>query len=228
MKHALLLLPFLLLGCTVSQKITYPTNNLTTSPTIQTIPAMVEVRIFKDNRTNVVENDILFNNSRQVKLNGTQTCINSEKHYKKDTVVTQITKVLVEHFNKVRLFDMAFYNHSEHSNYYLTGKLNSFYSEQKFSMGAAMGAQFGLIGAIATAGIKTPGTIIIDISDLKLYEMNGTLIKDFGSFYKEYNDDFKADANCWCAYWNANLMLRDFNTMLIEKIRNDMQGVKLK
>jgi hypothetical protein len=35
------------------------------------------------------------------------------------------------------------------------------------------------------------------------------------------------DAYCWCAFWNANLMLKDFNTFLIEKIRNDMEGVAL-
>ena len=123
---------------------------------------------------------------------------------------------------------MSFYNQSQQSNYYLTGTLNSFYCEQEFSTGAAIGASFGLIGALATAGIKTPGKIIIDISDLKLYKKDGNLVKDFGNFYKEYKDDFKADANCWCAYWNANQMLKDFNTHLIEKIRNDLTGIELK
>ena len=122
---------------------------------------------------------------------------------------------------------MSFYNESQYSDYYLTGTLNSFYAEQEFSAGAAVGASFGLLGAIATAGIKTPGKIIIDISDLKLYKKDGTLVKDFGNFYKEYEGDFKADASCWCAYWNANLMLKDFNTYLIEKIRTDMTGVEL-
>ena len=68
---------------------------------------------------------------------------------------------------------------------------------------------------------------IIDISDLKLYKKDGTLVKDFGDFYKEYKEEFKADASCWCSYWNANLMLKDFNTYLIEKIRTDMTGVEL-
>lgn len=39
--------------------------------------------------------------------------------------------------------------------------------------------------------------------------------------------EFQADASCWCVYWNANLMLKDFNTYLVEKIRADMAGVKL-
>jgi hypothetical protein len=227
MKKLLLLLPLFLVGCTVSQKIVYQTNDITASQTVEPIQAFVEVRILEDNRENVDENTVLFNNPRQIRLNRKNICINSEKHYKKDTVVNQLTKIMVEHFNKAKLFKASFYNKSEHSTYYITGTLNSFYAEQEFSTGAAIGASFGIIGAIATSGIKTPGKIIIDISDLKLYKRDGTFIKDFGNFYKEYEDEYKADANCWCVYWNANLMLKDFNTHLIEKIRNDMASVVL-
>ncbi len=227
MRKLLFLTPLFLIGCTISQKIVYKTDDLQTPQTVKPIPAKVEVRIFEDNRAQIEENAVLFNNPRQLKLNGKQTCINSEKHYKKDTVVNQLSKIMVDHFNKARLFSMSFYKESQYSDYYLTGTLNSFYAEQEFSTGAAVGASFGLVGALATAGIKTPGKIIIDISDLKLYKKDGTLVKDFGNFYKEYKEEFKADASCWCAYWNANLMLKDFNTYLIEKIRTDMTGVEL-
>ena len=227
MKKLLLLSPLFFIGCTISQKIAYRTDDLTVSETVKTIPAVVEVRILEDNRANVEENAVLFDNPRQMKLDGKQTCINSEKHYKKDTVVNQITKIMVDHFNTARLFEMSYYDQNPNSNYYITGTLNSFYAKQEFSTGAVIGASFGLIGALATSGIKTPGDIIIDISDLKLYKKDGTLIKDFGNFYKEYDDEFRADASCWCAYWNANEMLKDFNTHLIEKIRSDMAGVKL-
>lgn len=228
MRKLLFLTPLFLIGCTISQKIVYNTDDLQTPQTVKPIPAKVEVRIFKDNRANIAENTILFNNPRQIRLKGKLTCINSERHYKKDTVVNQLSKILVDHFNKARLFSMSFFKESQYSDYYLTGTLNSFYAEQEFSTAAAVGASFGLVGALATAGIKTPGKIIIDISDLKLYKKDGTLVKDFGNFYKEYIGDFKADANCWCAYWNANLMLKDFNTYLIEKIRTDMIEVELK
>lgn len=227
MKKLLLLSPLFFIGCTISQKITYRTDDLSVSETSNTIPATVEVRILEDNRANIEENAVLFENPRQIKHNGEQTCINSEKHYQKEAVVNQITKIMVEHFNNARLFKMSYYDQNPGSNYFLTGTLNSFYSDQKYSTGAAVGASFGLIGALATSGIKTPGNIIIDISDLKLYKKDGTLVKDFGNFYKEYNNDFKADANCWCAYWNANEMLKDFNTHLIEKIRNDMANIEL-
>lgn len=227
MRKLLFLIPLFLIGCTLSQKIVYNTDDLSAPRTVKPIPAKVEVRIFEDNRTNIEENAVLFNKPRQIKLNGKQTCINSERHYKKDTVVNQLAKIMVDHFNKAHLFNMSFYKDSPSSNYYLTGTLNSFYAEQEFSKGAAVGASFGLVGALATAGIKTPGKIIIDISDLKLFKKDGTLVKDFGNYYKEYKEEFQADAYCWCVYWNANLMLKDFNTYLVEKIRADMMGVEL-
>src|SRR3546814_21097943 len=61
-----------------------------------------------------------------------------------------ITRLIAEHFNRVRLFDLTFYNQNLPGGYYLTGNLNRFYAEQKFSTGALVGSQFGLIGALAT------------------------------------------------------------------------------
>jgi hypothetical protein len=227
MKKIIFLWPLFLIGCTVSQKIVYKTDNITLDEPVKTIPAKVEVRILEDNRVNNEENGLLFENPRQIKRDKKTVCINSEKHYAKDTVVTQITKLMVEHFNQAKLFEHAYYNRNSQSDYYLTGTLERFYGEQQFSTGAAVGAQFGLIGALATAGIKTPGEIIIELSEIKLFKKDGTLVKDFGTFYKEYTDEFKADAACWCIYWNSNEMLKDFNTHLIEKIRNDMAEVPI-
>lgn len=227
MKRLLLLTPLFLIGCTVSQKVVYQTNDLSAPTSVKPIPAMVEIRILTDNRTNIKENSIQFSDPRQTKIAEKTTCINSEKHYKKDSVVSQMTRMMVEHFNKARLFKMTFYNKSNYCNYYISGTLNSFYGEQEFSTGAAVGAQFGLIGALATSGIKTPGKIVIEIADLKLYKKDGTLIKDFGNFYKEYKDDFKADGYCWCMYWNINEKLKDFNSSLIDKIRNDIADIQL-
>ncbi len=227
MKKIILLLPLFFAGCTVNQKIAYNLNDVTLPQETKPIAATVEVRILKDNRMNWEENSVLFNQGPQTKINGKQLCINAEKHYKKDSVVNQITKLIVEHFNKSQLFQQTYYNQNSNAKYYLTGTLNSFYSEEEFSSGVAIGSSFGLLGALATSGIKTPGRVVIEISDLKLFSKDGTLIKDFGNFYKEYKENFRPDASCWCAYWNANEMLKDFNTHLVEKIRNEMLNVKL-
>ncbi len=216
-----LLLPFV--GCTASQKIVYPTREVQVNQPVKTIPMRVDIRILEDNRAAFDANGILFEKPRQVKIEKKNYCINSEKHYaKKDTVVTQLTKLMTDHFNEVQLFERAFYGNGSQGDYYLTGTLNSFYGKQEFSKKAAVGAQFGLIGALATSGATTPGEIVIELANIRLYKNDGTLVKDFGTFYKEYNDDFSADAYCWCIYWNMNEMLMDFNTQLVEKIRTEM------
>jgi hypothetical protein len=225
MKKLLFLLPVILIGCVPSQKIAYKLKDITPPQNAKTIPISVEVHIFDDNRAHIEENKVLFENPRQINLKGINTCINAEKHYIKDTVVNEFSKLLVAHFNKSNLFDTTYYNIHPDSEYYITGVLNRYYSQQQFSTAAAVGAQFGLIGALATANTKSPGEIIIDVSDLKLYKKDGTLIKELGEYNQVYKNEFKADAYCWCAYWNANLMLKDFNTKLTETIRAELVNI---
>ncbi len=222
MKKILFLLPLFLFGCKISQKIVYQTNDLSAPNTVKIIPIAVDLRILGDNRAQVAENSVLFTDPRQTNLKGEKSCINSEQHYKQDSVTMQITRLIAGHFNKVKLFNYTTFNKSNSNGYYLTGTLNRFYGEQKFSTGAAVGSQFGLIGALATAGIKTPGKIVIEIADLKLFNKDGVLIKDFGTFYKDYKEDISADAYCWCIYRNINEKLKDFNSHLAEKIRSDL------
>jgi len=118
------------------------------------------------------------------------------------------------------------YNDTTGCNYYLTGTLNRFYAEQRYSDAAlVLETAFGFIGLIAASNLKTPGKIVIEVSDLKLFSKDSVLIKDFGSFYKEYKEEFPVDADCWCAYRNINKKLEEFNTELIEKIRADIWRV---
>ncbi len=221
-----MLLPLFMIGCAVNQKITYNTKDLVHDPAVP-IPAKVEIRLLEDNRKNVPENSILFEKPRQVRIDKKNYCVNSEKNYKKSPAAEQITMLMAEHFNESGLFEETFYNQNEQSGYYLTGTLNSFYGKQKFSKGAAVGMQFGLIGALATSDIKTPAEIVLEIADLKLFKKDGTLVKDFGTFYREYNEDMHVDGACWCIFWNVNIMLKDFNSRLTEKIRTELAGVKL-
>lgn len=220
------LLPVLFAGCAMTQKIGYRTDNIPVQHQVTPIPISVNVHFLTDNRTQNNENELIFNQPRSTTNNKKAVCINSEKHYKKDSVAAQLTQMMVTHFNKARLFNYCTLENESLCEYYLTGTLNTFYGEQEFSSAAAVGAQFGLIGALATAAVKTKGKIIFDIADIKLYKKDGTLVKDMGSFYKEYNEDLPADAYCWCIYNNINQKLMEYNTHLTEKIRSDLAGIK--
>ena len=99
-----------------------------------------------------------------------------------------------------------------------------FYGIQKFSTSAAVGVHFGLIGALATAGAKTPGTIIIELSDIKVFDKQNNLIASVGDFRKEYEGEFPADANCLCIYQNMNRKLSEFNDELISLLSLEIQN----
>jgi len=226
MRKLIFLIPLILIGCTVTKRISYTVDKFPVTTQSSTIPILVNVRILNDIRAQEKENTVLFTDAQSTRINGKTMCINSEKHYKKDSVSAQMTRMMVEHFNKANLFKQAFCNDSTASSYYLTGSINYFYGEQGYSTAAAIGAQFGLLGALATSGAKTPGKIIIDVSDIKLFKNDGTLVKDLGDFYKEYKEELSADAYCWCIYDNINEKLKDYNTHLVEKIRTDLADVK--
>ena len=241
------LFPLLLLSCSSNKYvwINYSVNNVPVSEKVETIPISVNFHILSDNRANIEENKILFTEPHLITINEKKYCFNSEQHYRQDSVVTQISRLFVKHANKVKLFTQTSLNESIGNEYYLTGTLNSFYGEQEFSTaadagnaaGVVAGVLFGVIGGAiaggiaggiagaATSNMKTPGKIIIEMSDLKLFKNNGTLVKDFGSFFQEYKGDFREDGTCWCIYENVNVMLKDFNAKLIEKIREELEGV---
>ena len=234
MKKLLPLLLLFLTSCVSNQWIFYATSEIVVPKGVKPIHINVNMKILTDNRANVKGNRVLFKSPRALKIKEIDVCINAEKHYHKEPVAKQITELMVKHFNLAKLFTHTNYNDTTGCDYYLTGTLNKFYGEQQYSdakfaaiAGSAIfgGVLGGTIAGIATANIKTPGKIVIEISDLKLFRKDSVLIKDFGSFYKEYKEEFPVDLNCWCIYRNANDKLNDFNTQLTEKIRADMWSI---
>ena len=246
MKHkhyiaTILFFAILLTSCSTRQYVTYSVNNITLPPeTAKTIPINVNVKILTDHRSKDKENKILFSSSRtEVSIKGKKMCINAEKKYKKEAVANLITQLWVKHFNKAKLFANASYNDETETGYYLTGTLDSFSGRQAVSDAAgdaealiiAATLVFGAVGGAIAGGIAggkyySPGKIVIEISDLKLFKNDGVLIKDFENFRKEYTGNFPVNPRCKCIYQNVNAKLKDFNTELIEKIRVELSDVK--
>jgi dihydroneopterin aldolase len=223
MKKLLFLLLLFLTSCISNRWITYPVDGIIPSEKEETIPILVDVTILTDNRTHIEQNKKLFLHSREVSMNKKRYCINSEEHYRKEAVASQITKLLVEHINQAKLFSRASYGKNAENDFVLLGTLNSFYGEQEFSEDAVIGAKLGIVGIPPS---KSPGKIVIEISDLRLLKKDGSQMFHFGNFRKEYTGNFTADTDCWCIYQNINEKLQDFNTQLIEKIRKDLSGAK--
>lgn len=211
-------------SCTPSRSIAYKKTGLL--PLIVSVPITVEIKEFIDQRSSSDLGVSQLAEPRTTKKLDKKICMNSEKHYKKNTVASQFSKQIAEHFEAIALFDKTTFGEAENVDYYITGNLVHFYGEQEFSNKALVGSQFGLIGALATASVKTQGEIVIEVSDLKLFKKNGELVKDLGSFKREYSEKMSVDGYCWCIYGNINEKLKDFNDLLAEKIQADLKSVK--
>lgn len=219
LKIYIILISAMLSSCAINKPIYYYADDIWPEKKNTPIPISVSIQMFEDNRMNIEENSLLFNSLRQVKLDSNQVCINAERHYRKDTVVAQIPKMLTKHLNNLEVFSRVLYNKKEVCDYYITATLNSYFAKQEYSTAAAIGASFGLMGAIATAGIKTSGNIIIDISDVKMFDKQGNLVLDIGSFYKEYEEEMSVTGDCFSIYDNINRRLKEFNSFLIEQLK---------
>ncbi|MFT3753762.1 MAG: hypothetical protein QM800_13090 [Paludibacter sp.] len=213
-------------SCTMNQKISYSTKDIETNHDTKLSTLVLDIEEFTDHRKDNPDNNVLFTRSKDASIDGKIKCINSEKNYKKEAVTLQLSRMLVEHLNLRNSFKKVVLNNKDTADYYIKGDLQNFYGNQKFSTAAAVGAQFGLIGALATAGVKTNGKIIFEINDLKIYDKNNQIVKIIGTFKREYTGDFPADAYCWCMFQNVNSKLKDYFSELIATVESEMQNTR--
>jgi len=221
-KLYILIIPIIFASCTANQKIAYKTNDIQAAP--RSIPISVCIKELSDIRQDGSENSLLFEENRVYKGALQKLCINSEKHYKNETVTLQVSRQIAEHFQKANLFNKTTFEDDSQIDYYITGKLSYFYGVQDFSNAAATGRAFGLIGALATMNTKSNAEIIIEIKDIALYDKDGVLVKEIGDFRKDYSGELRVDADCWCIYNNINDKLKEFNDDLMELIRTELQN----
>lgn len=212
------LFSLLFIGCALNQKIKYSLKDIDPSPNKSLQETSLSIEYLEDARKSVTDNEILFKNGRMTGFQGRKVYVNSEEHYKNPSVTNQVSTVIAEHINKRASFKTVMVSSKTITDFYLSGKLNTLYGCQDYSTGAAVGAQFGLIGALATSGIKTDGTIIIWFSDLKIFTKDDKLVKDIGEINETYSEQFPVDAYGWCIYTNVNTKLKEVVSKLSKKI----------
>lgn len=210
-------------SCYVNRDIVYDTSDLENE--FLAIPILVDIRDFNDLRADDLRNLFHLEDGRTIRTSAGYMCINAEFHYRNKPVTSQLAEQLANHFNEVRLFRGATYGYGNLTDYYLTADLISFRGEQELSTAAVVGAQFGLVGALATSNVTTDGTVLIELANIILYEKSGELVADIGDLKRSYNGEWPADAYCWCIYHNINDQLKLFNIELIEKIYNKLKDI---
>jgi len=195
-------------ACKPSQKIVYDINKY--QPSSEVVNASLSIQTFQDIRDELPENQLHLQSKNIIaKVDNNQSCINAEVLYK-ISVGQQLAEMLGKYLNKKAYFTSVEINKKEQANYFVTAKVKQFSGIQKYSTKAAVGAQFGLIGALATMNLKTEGKVAIELSDIQIYNNKGLLVANIGDFKKEFDGDFPVDANCYCIYRNVNNFLADF------------------
>lgn len=205
-------------GCTTNIPIAYRLDTQESQNIDHLQNVVLSVFEFEDVRRENRENTPHFTNSRNCFIDGKNMCINAEKHYHKLPPTRQFSVMLTKRFETDFSFHRVEYNRHDSAHYYIGGSLVQLNGRQEFSSAAAVGAQFGLIGALATSGATTSGRIVIEIDGLKVYDADYNVVKDFGNMHREYVDEFHADAYCWAIYHNVNNVLKEFHFELTEMV----------
>jgi hypothetical protein len=209
-------------GCTINQPIRYITTDIQPSSVTQLKGLTLSVESFADKRRDVNENGIVFVEGRETKINDKRVCINSEEHYNKEPAAKQITVAVSEHLKQRGAFKDVLVDSKTSANFQLQGAIRQLYGQQDFSYAAAVGSQFGLIGALATMNSTTPGIIKIEFTDLKLVDKNGTPVRMLQDVSKSFEGEFPADAYCWQIFWNTNLKLKEVVDVLADEIEKNL------
>lgn len=209
-------------GCVMNQRIAYKLSDIPKKDNAKLASLVFNVEIFEDLRKETIEDSALFTRPRQTKLMNERVCINSEQHYKKKPVNYQVSNTIANYLSQQGIYKVVTFNKKDTADYYVTAKLNRFYGNQGFSTKAAVGSQFGLIGALATANAKTRGCVEIELTDIKIMDKKGNVIKDLGNLKRTYQEDYRADGYCWCIYFNVNDKFKIFTGELSRLIESSL------
>jgi len=215
-RHLLLILAFAFLfltGCVPSREITYSLDDIQPAAPNDSISSITRgftlcINPFADVRETIPENGVLFVRERETKLHDADYCINAETHYKPNSIPTQLSALVAAHLGQRRTFKMTSINPGEQSDYSLFGDIRRLYGEQEFSDAARAGSYFGLIGAIATAGAKTKGLILIEFGNLRIRRNRDGAELKIPDIETKFSGELHADAYCWCIYDNVNAQVK--------------------
>jgi hypothetical protein len=211
-------------ACTPSLKIVYDVSKY--QPASEQININLSIQTFEDMRHESPDNQAQLDAIKPLTtvsmFDDDAHCINAEKYYK-IPVSQQMTDMFCKYLNHKAYFSDVSRDQKEYADYYVTANIKQFAGEQKFSSKAAVGQNFGLIGALATMNLKSEAKIVIELSDICLYDNAGNLLAEIGDFKKEYEGDYPVNANCYCIYGNVNQSLAEFyeelGTILFQEVK---------
>lgn len=187
------------------------------------LKSTLDVEVLADQRAEQPQNRVLFENDHEATVNGADLCINSERSYEEGTVARQVSEMIRAHLSKRGRIQHVLLSQQQPSDYQLTGTLRSYYGSQAQSGPAKVGAMFGVVGALATANLTTPGVVRIEITDLKLLRKDGTLVAQLPNVSEVVDGDLPVDAYCWTIYFTVDEHLKDAVEKLARSVEKELE-----
>jgi len=221
-KQTLVILGFIILfcSCATNQKIIYNLDdvlNYTNSPFKDFTLSIME---YQDIREKPEGLKIQAGGPGIVKTDSIVWYFNSDNNYKNDIISPWITEVIVKHLEASGLFKSVQVNNGEiSSDLIMDGKIKIFDSYKERDMSTMVGQQFGLIGALATAGVKSKYETTCLLIEINIKRVKDNSIIWSGEVGAElYGEDY-ADPYGWSAYQKANEALKQSIEQLVEKLQ---------
>jgi len=187
------------------------------------LASTLDVETLADQRAKVPQNRIALQSPQSTTVNGVDMCVNSEKRYDEGTVARQVSTMIQSHLEKRGRFQQVLLDQKQATDYHLTGTLKSFYGAQEQSGPAKVGAMFGAIGAIATANLKSPGVIRIELTELKLLRKDGSVVAQLPDISEVVKDDLPVDAYCAMIYFTVDEHLRTAVDKLSQAVEREVE-----
>jgi hypothetical protein len=217
-----------LVGCSVTRDITYDTMAIQRVHA-RPLPGSLYVATFVDARKTHAPSALLFGGDRETELGEQSVCANAETHYPRGQVAAQVTQLAAAHLERRGLFRGPVTTGARvRSDYVLTGLLRALYGVQETSSEAQVGAAFGLIGALASAGATSKAHIHIVLGDLRLLDANGRELSRLPDVAVDFQGELGADAYCWSIYEHTNEKLREALEQLAVTLEQTVLGARAK
>lgn len=229
-----ILFALFLCSCMTYKTIYYTTDDIPKNQKAK-INKTVCVLSFNDIRKDVAGNELYLTKPREIYEEGKTFCINSELHYKKFPMATQIAAMLADHLFTRKTFKNVELDKKDSADYIIQGNLARLTSKQLLPKvvrgapavgGAIGGAVGGAIGGVISSFVKSKAIISIALTEVKVYDRDMNLLLDLGSFAKDFEEEMDTDPGCWCAYENLKSKLKLFNTELVNEIENKIGDIK--
>ncbi len=199
----------LLIACAPTQHILYDLSDVAPAAAPR-VNVVLRLRDFDDGRARDAPSLVLLDdaNGNEARIDGKRRCLNGERYYQSGAVTREVAEMIAAHLSRRGVIRHVHGSSAAAADYSLRGEVHALYGMQDFHWGSAIGAQFGLIGALSTMGNQSQTQIRIELTKLTLFDAKDRVVAVLPRVLVELDGPMPVDAYCWAIYANVNEQLK--------------------